>query len=384
MMRCRISNEDLIGRISSFLPFDEIVNNLRNVNKLWKKAINNSFECWLSVDLTEVEIEYQNATKQSENEELLLKEIKSYSHIVTSLRLSNPENNTSGFLSKIVQKESKEKLHMWNELENIEIYNKSLIIPINNSRNYNIAPFKSLFRLGINDSVLQLLKKNPILSTNCKESNASFKTNHPSLSNSFTDILNYYPFKSVKRMIIDYPISTRELNILRNCFPSLNDIIITRLFHEKRTCHSNSIDNEQEDSEESEKEYPEEFESCEFSYCWDAIYNFLQVIPPNQLRILQFNLIPSPCPKSGKWDTDDKISRIISNNFQSSADNLNSKDLSINAITPQGSQNSPPLNIAEPFESDQVYRAIKRSNREYINNKNKMKRTSDYYSSGEF
>ncbi|KAH8584004.1 uncharacterized protein ELE39_002762 [Cryptosporidium sp. chipmunk genotype I] len=309
-MTFRQFNKDLIGLISSFLPYDEIIKNLRNVNKFWKDSINNSYDCWLNIDLTETMTEFQ-----SSKEDISLEEIKMYSSFVSSIRLSNPINNISGFLSKMIIKDDKsnnyERCKMWNKLENIEIYNKSLIIPIKNNKNYNLLPFKSLFRLGINESILQLLKSYEISSEKSmdeSESNCNIKL----FMNSFTDIINYYPFKSVKRIIIDYPISTKELNILSNCFPCLKDIVITRLFHEKNIYHDDhyeectqenrrlSLGTEIESSNRFgygnvsgdnillEDENESHFEN-EIIACWEAIYNFLQVIPPNQLRILQFN-----------------------------------------------------------------------------------------------
>lgn len=420
-------NQDIIGLISSFLPYDEIIKNLRNVNKMWRDSINNSFECWLSVDLTETVTEFQ-----SSKEDILLEEIKKYSNIISSIRFSNPRNNISGFLSKMILNDgggrrdyhSERRCYkIWSKLESIEVYNKSLMVPINKS--YNILPFKSLFRLGINENILQLLKNYEISGSKCIENENTLSNGNFSLLNSFTSVINYYPFKSVKRIIIDYPISTRELNILSNCFPCLKDIIITRLFHE--TNIGGNDDNYDKDDyyyyNERNKECVEEnrriesdsaspeldFGSVEFqdkyggqieseiASCWEAIYNFLQIIPPNQLRILQFNVIPPPNPKSGRWTIDHTISRIVSENNKANgncahsykandSNHLCSGDKVIKFYTDEGKNANDYYvgqgqgkndQITEPFE---IYKAIKRSNREYINYKNKVMRANEYYS----
>ncbi|CUV06021.1 unnamed protein product [Cryptosporidium hominis] len=393
-------NKDLIGLISSFLPYDEIIINLRNVNKQWKDSISNSYDCWLNIDLTETMTEFQCS-----KEDISLEEIKMYSNIISSIRLSNPINNISGFLSKMILINDKsnnyERCKMWNKLENIEIYNKSLIIPIKNNKNYHLLPFKSLFRLGINENILQLLKCYEISnkkSMDESENNCDIKY----FMNSFTDIINYYPFKSVKRIIIDYPISTKELNILSNCFPCLKDIVITRLFHETNTYNGHyeeftrenrrlSFGSEIGSGDDISSRYgnlPIDDEN-EFHFeneivaCWEAIYNFLQVIPPNQLRILQFNVIPSPNPKSGKWTTDNTISRIVSENTKNGCNYINNNNnYKNNNIC--NNQNilysvNDDKNEKQILESVEIYKAIKRSNREYIDYKNKIMRTNEYY-----
>ncbi|OII71247.1 uncharacterized protein cubi_01722 [Cryptosporidium ubiquitum] len=389
-------NEDIIGLISSFLPYDEIIKNLRNVNKIWRNSINNSYECWLNIDLTETMTEFQ-----SSKEDILLDEIKIYSNIISSIRLSNPKNNISGFLSKMIlieNSDNNERYKMWNKLENIEIYNKSLIIPIKNHKNYNLLPFKSLFRLGINENILQLLKNYEISNQeNNYECENTYNTKF--LMNSFTNIINYYPFKSVKRIIIDYPISTKELIILSNCFPCLKDIVITRLFHEKNIDdhHQELIERGIESSNESRlrndyatlQDENEFYAKNEIVSCWEAIYNFLQVIPPNQLRILQFNVIPSPNPNSGKWITDSTISRLLTENTQNNSSfiinnnkhwnihNSNKNNNQIMLFTDSDDHDDKSEN--QIFKSLEIYKAIKRSNREYIDYKNKVMRANEYY-----
>lgn len=419
-MKFQQFNQDVIGLISSFLPYDEIIKNLRNVNNMWRDSINNSFECWLNIDLTETMTEFQ-----SSKEDIFLEEIKKYSNIISSIRFSNPRNNISGFLSKMILDEGGERRRckMWSKLESIEVYNKSLIVPINKS--YNLLPFKSLFRLGINENILQLLKNYEISKSKCIENESTLRNGSFSLLNSFTNVINYYPFKSVKRIIIDYPISTRELNLLSNCFPCLKDIIITRLFHETSIgggdyCdeddYHNGRDKEcMEDrrvdsgSGSSELEFGSESGSVEFQdkygnhieseivSCWEAIYNFLQIIPPNQLRILQFNVIPSPNPKSGKWSIDNTISRVVSESIKASNSNSSTSGVGcmpgsnchgfsscggmIKFYTDEESNvgNEEVEGKNQVFESFEVYKAIKRSNREYINHKNKVMRANEYY-----
>ncbi|KAK6589068.1 hypothetical protein RS030_243625 [Cryptosporidium xiaoi] len=310
-------NEDIIGLLSSFLPYSEIINNARNVNKTWMNSIDKSYYCWKNIDLTEI-----IGDTNDENNLNLMDEIKLRSSVVESIRLSNPRNNITGFLSKLIKGRDTIGFVKWNNLINIEIYNKSLIMSLDkNSIKYKYPPINSLFRLGVNEEIMKLLEKHDINNNETSSEGIKFIKKMSS-----TDL---YPFCGVKRLVIDYPISTKELNILSNCFPSLNDIVITRLFHEK--------------DENSDKD--------EITSCWCAIYNFLQVIPPNQLRILQFNIIPCPNSNSGEWNIDNTISKMIieSNNIKNS--------------------------------KDEMYKCIKRNNVEYINNRNKVMRLNEYYNS---
>ncbi|KAH8739060.1 hypothetical protein FG386_000927 [Cryptosporidium ryanae] len=311
-------NEDVIGLLSSFLPYDEIINNARNVNKTWRDSIHNSYYCWKNIDLTEIIFDIK-----SEDGLNFMEEIKVHSNIVESIRLSNPSNNITGFLSKLIKDRNTFSFVKWENLTNIEIYNKSLIMPLNTKNiKYKHLPINSLFRLGINEEIMQLLKNYELI--NDKVGGEGIK-----LIKEISSI-ELYPFCGVKRLVIDYPISTKELNVLSNCFPSLNDIVITRLFHEK-------------DGEDDEDE---------ITSCWDAVYNFLQVIPPNQLRILQFNIIPCPNSNSGEWNVDNTISKIIN------GDNNKTKN-----------------------SKEETYTYIKRNNVEYINNRNKIMRLNEYYNS---
>ncbi|KAJ1611018.1 hypothetical protein OJ253_1002, partial [Cryptosporidium canis] len=94
------------------------------------------------------------------------------------------------------------------------------------------------------------------------------------------------------------------------------------------------------------------------------------------LRILQFNVIPSPNSKSGKWSIDSTISKVVRENTKTNASIITSNNYHCkDKFIPYTDNNDNQL--PESFE---IYKAIKRSNREYIDYKNKIMRANEYYS----
>ncbi|OII77805.1 hypothetical protein cand_013810 [Cryptosporidium andersoni] len=268
-----LQSEDLVGLIASFIPCNEIHCNLSKVNKLWTRAINNSYECWTDIHFSDKDIE-----------DNLLKPVISRAKWIKNVRISNPTNNVTGFLTRLVTNKQNvgncNNSIIWTSLNSIEIYNRSVIVPSELPK----LPVKSLFHLGITDGIYEILQN-----TSKVYNNSNKYTNHP--------------LQSVTRLIIDYPISTKELKLLKGCFPAIRDLVITRLFHSK----SDTVPNYQLSNNNSIEGY---YPFDDIGQCWEAIYDFLQIINPNQLRILQISIIPSPHPLSGKWVVDHRIKEL--------------------------------------------------------------------------